>query len=208
MALPSLRPHDTLGYKDLDVQLTKNFTFFDRFTAYGRVDVINVFNWKNYDPAAIQVVYTNGVPTSAHYNKTGPIVGAPFTIRLSAGVKFGAPPPRPAVEDLPPPPPPPPPAAASASGDTVVPRVGDRRCSDSPGLAAASGSRRTGRARPLSLAGSERTGRPRKGRPFLLVNSGAWAFVGSPFTVSQAHDEARTERPVRSIAIIGGGTAG
>lgn len=85
----SLTPHDFLGYKDFDVQLTKNFTFFHRVTAYGRIDVLNVFNWHNYDPTAIQIdPYTTGAPVSARYNKTGPIVGTPFTIRLSGGIKF------------------------------------------------------------------------------------------------------------------------
>jgi outer membrane receptor protein involved in Fe transport len=111
----SLTPHDFLGYKDLDLQLTKNFTFFNLFTAYARVDAINVFNWKNYDPGAIQNVSVNGVPVSAHYNPNGGIVGAPFTVRLSAGVRFGdRPRPTAPVAEVPPPPPPPPPPVVEA----------------------------------------------------------------------------------------------
>jgi outer membrane receptor protein involved in Fe transport len=106
----SLKPDNFLGYKDLDLQLTKNFTFFNFITAYARVDVINVFNWHNFDPGFEIVDFTNGVPVRARYNTTGNIVGLPRTLRLTAGIRFGAPPPRPVVEAPPPPPPPPPPA--------------------------------------------------------------------------------------------------
>jgi len=114
----ALTPHGTLGYKDFDLQLTKNFTFFHKFTAYARVDVINVFNWKNYDAANID--YVNGVPAVVRYNRTGSIVGSPFTIRLSAGLRFGdiPPPPPPVVE--PPPPPPPPPATQTCPDGSVI----------------------------------------------------------------------------------------
>ena len=116
--IASLSPHEFLGYKALDLQLTKNFTFFG-LTAYGRVDVLNVFNWHNYDPGAIQTVFANGVPVSAHYNTTGPIVGSPFTIRLSAGIRFGdTPPSPPRVVEVPPPPPPP--AAQTCADGSVI----------------------------------------------------------------------------------------
>ncbi len=83
-----LQPSGFLGYKDLDLQLTKNFTV-GGVTAYGRVDLINLFNWHNYDPAAIQFnSNAAGVPVSAQYNTTGPIVGSPFTMKFSAGLRF------------------------------------------------------------------------------------------------------------------------
>ena len=108
--IAALTPHKLIGYKDLDLQLTKNFTFLDRISAYARVDVINVFNWHNYS----LLRFTNGadgLPSRAYYDKNSAIIGSPFTIRLSAGVRFGpaAPPPPPAAA---PPPPPPPPEAA------------------------------------------------------------------------------------------------
>ena len=82
-------PGGFLGYKDLDLQLTKNFTVAG-ITAYGRVDLLNVFNWHNYDPAAniVSSSPTTGVPNSVIYNTAGPIVGPPFTIKFSAGLKF------------------------------------------------------------------------------------------------------------------------
>jgi hypothetical protein len=84
-----LTPGGFLGYKDLDLQLTKNFTV-KGVTAYGRIDLLNVFNWHNYDPGAIQIVSnpSNGVPVSAHYLEGGPIVGVPFTIKFSGGIRF------------------------------------------------------------------------------------------------------------------------
>jgi hypothetical protein len=83
-----LQPSGFLGYKDLDLQLTKNFVVRG-VTAYGRVDLLNVFNWHNYDPGAIQFTSnSNGLPVESHYNVTGPIVGSPFTIKFSAGLRF------------------------------------------------------------------------------------------------------------------------
>lgn len=82
-----LKPSGFIGYKDLDLQLTKNFTVHG-VTAYGRVDVLNVFNWHNYDPAAIQFTSTGGVPVSASYNRSGNIVGLPLTLKFSAGLRF------------------------------------------------------------------------------------------------------------------------
>ncbi|MEO6224295.1 MAG: TonB-dependent receptor [Sphingomicrobium sp.] len=101
-----LNPHEFLGYKDLDIQLTKNFNFLNTFSAYGRVDIINVFNWHNYSDTQ----FTNdsiGTPISVKYNPNGNIVGSPFTIRLSAGMRFGETPlaPAPVIEVAPPPPP-------------------------------------------------------------------------------------------------------
>ena len=53
------------------------------------MDLINLFNWHNYDPAAIQFnSNAAGVPVSAQYNTTGPIVGSPFTMKFSAGLRF------------------------------------------------------------------------------------------------------------------------
>lgn len=82
----SVRPHKLIGYKDLDFQVTKNFSILHRLDAYGRIDVLNVFNWHNYDPNAIYYP-TYEVP-KAVYNTTGPIIGTPFMVKLSAGVKF------------------------------------------------------------------------------------------------------------------------
>jgi len=115
----SRAPDNFLGYKDLDLQFTKDFEFFHKLNAYGRIDILNVFNWKNYDPGAIQFPNATATP---FYLKGGPIVGVPFTVKLSAGIRFGdaAPPPPPVVEAPPPPPPPPPPPATQTCPDGSV----------------------------------------------------------------------------------------
>jgi outer membrane receptor for ferrienterochelin and colicin len=84
-AIESKAPHNTLGYKDIDLQFTKNVRFPYGTDGYVRVDIINLFNWANYDPAAIQFPSETSTPI---YTKGGPIVGDPFTIKLSTGVKF------------------------------------------------------------------------------------------------------------------------
>jgi hypothetical protein len=52
---------------------------------YFRVDVINVFNWHNFNPGDIAV---NGTTYRATYNRQGNIVGTPRMIKLSAGLRF------------------------------------------------------------------------------------------------------------------------
>lgn len=84
-AILSKTPTGMLGYKDIDVQVTKNVKLPSGFDGYVRVDVLNLFNWNNPDPSAIMFPNQYARPT---YNKTGPIVGLPFTVKLSTGVKF------------------------------------------------------------------------------------------------------------------------
>jgi hypothetical protein len=80
-------PNKFLGYKDLDLQLTKDIALPLNGSGYLRVDVLNVFNWKNYDPVA---VFFDGAHPDAppKYNTAGSIVGTPLTVKLSAGVRF------------------------------------------------------------------------------------------------------------------------
>ena len=113
----ALTPNEFIGYKDLDIQLTKNFNFLNTFSAYGRVDVLNVFNWHNYSDT--QFTFTNGYPTSVKYNPNGNIYGSPFTVRLSAGVRFGDMPPPPPMVEAAPPPPPPAPTQTCADGSVI-----------------------------------------------------------------------------------------
>jgi hypothetical protein len=113
----SRAPHKFIGYKDLDLQFTKNFSVMRVADAYARVDILNVFNWKNYNPDAI---YFDGGPDApARYNRTT-FTGVPLTVKLTAGVRFGeAPPPPPPVAEAPPPPPPPP-SETCADGSVVA----------------------------------------------------------------------------------------
>jgi hypothetical protein len=81
----SVRPHKFIGYKDVDLQFTKNFSIMHKVEAYARVDILNVFNFKNYDPGAI--FYPQYRVPRTEYNKAT-FTGTPLTIKLSAGLKF------------------------------------------------------------------------------------------------------------------------
>jgi hypothetical protein len=117
----SKAPDKFIGYKDLDLQFTKNFSIVRLADAYVRVDILNVFNWKNYDPGALY--YIDGPETRPLYDKNT-FTGVPLTVKLTAGIRFGeAPPAPPPVAEAPPPPPPPPapaPATQTCSDGSVI----------------------------------------------------------------------------------------
>jgi hypothetical protein len=77
------------GYRDIDLQATKNFDLSSGLSAYVRFDVINLFNWNNY----VDYVTNYGANgqlnrTPVIYNPTGDITGYPRTLRVSVGLKF------------------------------------------------------------------------------------------------------------------------
>jgi TonB dependent receptor/Carboxypeptidase regulatory-like domain len=78
-------PSETLGYRDFDFQMTKNFVIPHVIAPYLRFDILNVFNYYNFDPTADIWNETSVRPT---FNGTGPIVGVPRTFKLSAGLKW------------------------------------------------------------------------------------------------------------------------
>ena len=76
-----------LGYRSVDMQVTKNFNVQDISTLYLRFDVLNVFNVKNY------IDYTNafgpnGLITGGAYDPHGNVSGVPRELRMSIGAKF------------------------------------------------------------------------------------------------------------------------
>jgi len=73
-----------LGYKALDLQITKDFQLPGGFSLYARLDGLNVTNAHNYDSTAANWPFP-GHPT---YNTTGPILGVPRTLKLTIGAKF------------------------------------------------------------------------------------------------------------------------
>lgn len=78
------RPDDTFGYRSLDLQATKEFDL-DGVQLYGRIDLLNVFNWNNY----IDVITTNEDGTlTARYNEIGNITGVPRTVKIEVGMRF------------------------------------------------------------------------------------------------------------------------
>jgi outer membrane receptor protein involved in Fe transport len=83
------RPPDTLGFRELDLQVTKNVDLGNALALYVRVDLLNVFNNTNY--ADYKVDYgTTGVPppSPVTFNQIGNILGTPRTFKLQAGVRF------------------------------------------------------------------------------------------------------------------------
>jgi len=77
------------GYRDLDLQATKNFKIYGNFNGYVRIDLINVFNWNNYS-GYIENYGTGGVLNNRPvvYNPTGDITGYPRTLKVTAGINF------------------------------------------------------------------------------------------------------------------------
>ena len=77
-----------LGYRSFDMEVTKNFDVRNVSTLSVRVDVLNLFNVKNYNdyiPGAANGVVTH---SSVAYNPTGNIVGVPRTLRMTVSAKF------------------------------------------------------------------------------------------------------------------------
>ncbi len=83
------KPDDTIGYKSLDLQVTKNFDIGDISTMYLRVDLLNALNEENFNDT-LQSWGQGAVlnPDPVRYNPTGNIKGVPRTVRLTFGAKF------------------------------------------------------------------------------------------------------------------------
>jgi len=76
---------NTIGYRDVDLSLAKRLRIYREVNGTVRVDILNVFNYTNYDPNAATWPVTGGqtIP-QPHYTANGPIVGFPRTVRLTA----------------------------------------------------------------------------------------------------------------------------
>jgi outer membrane receptor protein involved in Fe transport len=75
---------ETLGYKALDLQITKNFEVAAGYTLYARLDMLNITNAQNFDSTQASWNY----PAAPQYNKTGPIIGVPRTLKFTVGGRF------------------------------------------------------------------------------------------------------------------------
>ena len=73
-----------IGYKTLDLQATKSFDLPKGVNAYVRLDLLNAFDSSNFSSPDGSWPY----PNAPVYNKTGPIVGVPKTLKLTAGMKW------------------------------------------------------------------------------------------------------------------------
>ncbi len=76
------------GYRDLDLQATKNFKVYNSLNAYVRIDLINAFNWHNL--VDYQENFGSGgvYNPQVTYNPTGNITGYPRTLKVSLGMNF------------------------------------------------------------------------------------------------------------------------
>ncbi len=73
------------GYRSVDLQATKDFKLPGDVTVYARLDIINVFDFENFDT----INYTNADgKLIASYNETGEITGVPRTVKVEMGVRF------------------------------------------------------------------------------------------------------------------------
>jgi hypothetical protein len=77
----------TLGYKSLDLQITKNFEMGDYAALYLRLDALNVTNEHNLVDFT-DTTGSDGLVNGGDYNPIGNITGVPRTLRMSFGVKF------------------------------------------------------------------------------------------------------------------------
>lgn len=79
------KPDGTWGYRSVDLQATKEFDVGGaRF--YGRIDVLNVFNWDNY--SSVIVTDNRDGSIDARYNNVGNITGVPRTLKFEVGMRF------------------------------------------------------------------------------------------------------------------------
>ncbi len=76
------------GYQSLDLQVTKNFNFFDTASAYLRLDLLNVTDHANLVDYQWGSTRPDGVYNEVRFDKNGNITGTPFTMRLTVGAKF------------------------------------------------------------------------------------------------------------------------
>ena len=76
------------GYRDLDLQATKNFKVYGNLTGYVRIDLINVFNFNN--TVGYLTNYGSGgvYNPQVFYNPTGDVTGYTRTLRATAGISF------------------------------------------------------------------------------------------------------------------------
>ncbi|MBA2079855.1 MAG: hypothetical protein BGP10_17665 [Rhodanobacter sp. 68-29] len=73
------------GYRDIDLQASKNIPLGHGFVMQLRFDALNVLNFKNYADTAD---FYTGAMYQPYYNKIGNIYGVPRTYKLTADIKF------------------------------------------------------------------------------------------------------------------------
>ena len=75
-------PDYTLGYRSLDLQVTKVFEFANGPNLQLRIDVLNVTNYTNYSDLR------SGYPGPPYYFQDGNIWGVPRTVKMGFNFAF------------------------------------------------------------------------------------------------------------------------
>jgi len=73
------------GYRDIDLQATKNFELGHGLSLQIRLDALNILNFKNYSDT---IDSYDGAKYNPQYNPIGNIYGTPRTYKLTADIKF------------------------------------------------------------------------------------------------------------------------
>ncbi len=78
------------GYRDIDLQATKNFDLTHGINLYLRMDVLNAFNFKNYSTTFNTWGLPNGTlnPNPVVYNTNGDIDGVTRTFKFTLGLRW------------------------------------------------------------------------------------------------------------------------
>ena len=85
----ALAPKNFFGYREFDLQLSKDFELPGGVTTYVRVDALNVFNWYNYSDYNTNLPSTGVLPANAvTYNQQGNLFGTPRMFKATLGVRF------------------------------------------------------------------------------------------------------------------------
>ena len=79
----------SVGYRDLDLSLAEKFTLYEDVKGTVRFDVLNVFDFHNFDPNVAIFNPVGGQPiVPPVYDSNGPIVGFERTLRLTMELKW------------------------------------------------------------------------------------------------------------------------
>jgi hypothetical protein len=82
-------PPDTFGYRDTDLEVSKDVDLGHSTRAYVRLDLLNVFNNANFSEYTPNYGSAGTLPVHpVTFNQTGNITGVPRTLKLQGGVKF------------------------------------------------------------------------------------------------------------------------
>jgi len=76
-----------VGYKSVDLQVTKNFELGQMGSMYLRLDMINITNADNLVDYRDRTG-PDGTVVGGKFNPDGNITGVPRTLRMSFGLKF------------------------------------------------------------------------------------------------------------------------